>query len=174
MANALAAAQGAKSVILLGDPQQLDQPRKGTHPDGAEASALEHLLRGTKTISEDRGLFLDITRRLHPSICQFTSEIFYEGRLHSLPGLENQRIDGHAFVNGSGLWFVPLLHEGNQSSSVEEAEIVAQLARSLVEEDVCWTNAKRRVARLTWKDVLIVAPTMHRSRRFQNGSRRRW
>ena len=34
----------AKSLVLLGDPQQLDQVVQGTHPPGAERSALAHLL----------------------------------------------------------------------------------------------------------------------------------
>ena len=44
LATALAVAQGARSLVLLGDPQQLQQPKKGARPDGAEVSALEHLL----------------------------------------------------------------------------------------------------------------------------------
>ena len=44
LANALAVSAVAKSVVLLGDPQQLDQPIKGSHPPGAERSALAHLL----------------------------------------------------------------------------------------------------------------------------------
>ena len=81
LANVLAVAQAAKSVVLLGDPQQLEQPQQGSHPRGAEVSALEHLLLGHKTIPPERGLFLESTWRLHPSICAFTSEVFYEGRL---------------------------------------------------------------------------------------------
>ena len=34
LANVVAVAQSARTVILLGDPQQLDQPTQGTHPDG--------------------------------------------------------------------------------------------------------------------------------------------
>jgi superfamily I DNA and/or RNA helicase len=92
---------------LLGDPQQLEQPLKGSHPDGAEPSALEHLLHGAKTICSDRGLFLESTWRLHPRICQFTSEVFYDGRLNSHDGLENQRIDGHPWLGDSGLGLFP-------------------------------------------------------------------
>lgn len=44
LANVLAASPAAKSIVLLGDPQQLDQPQRGVHPPGAEASALSHLL----------------------------------------------------------------------------------------------------------------------------------
>ena len=79
LANVLAASQGGLSVVLLGDPQQLDQPQQGSHPEGADVSALEHMLGDHKTIPPDRGIFLSETWRLAPSICRFTSEVFYEG-----------------------------------------------------------------------------------------------
>src|SRR5262245_17693277 len=37
------------------------------------------MLAGHQTVPEDRGLFLEETWRLHPTICAFTSELFYEG-----------------------------------------------------------------------------------------------
>jgi RNase_H superfamily/AAA domain len=58
LANVLAVSQAAKTVVLLGDPRQLDQPTQGTHPDGVDTSALDHMLGGHRTIPEDRGLFL--------------------------------------------------------------------------------------------------------------------
>jgi superfamily I DNA and/or RNA helicase len=81
LANVLAISQAATSSVLLGDPQQLDQPQKGIHPPGAEGSAFDHLLQGRATITADQGLFLTETQRLHPDICRFTSELFYDGRL---------------------------------------------------------------------------------------------
>jgi uncharacterized protein len=81
LANVLAVCQAADSLVLLGDPQQLEQPTKGSHPDGAGVSALAHLLDGRQTIEEDRGLFLEETRRLHPDVCEFTSEVFYQDKL---------------------------------------------------------------------------------------------
>ena len=106
LANVLSVSQAAKSLVLLGDPQQLDQPLKGSHPDGAEVSALEHLLAGEKTIRPDKGLFLEKTWRLHPKLCAFTSEVFYEGRLFSRQGLDRQGIEGHPWMGeyGSGLY----------------------------------------------------------------------
>jgi hypothetical protein len=41
LADVLAASQAGGSVVLLGDPQQLDQPQQGSHPEGADVSALE-------------------------------------------------------------------------------------------------------------------------------------
>ena len=81
LAMALAAGRAAKNIVLLGDPQQLEQPQKGSHPEGAEIAALKHLLDGRETIASDRGLFLDETWRLHPGICEFTTEQYYDRRL---------------------------------------------------------------------------------------------
>jgi uncharacterized protein len=82
LANALAVAQACKTLVLLGDPQQLEQPIQGSHPEGTEVSALDHILQGAPTIDERQGLFLNETWRLHPDICDFTSELFYSSRLH--------------------------------------------------------------------------------------------
>ena len=90
LANVLAVSQAARTVVLLGDPQQLDQPMQGSHPEGTDVSALHHILGGHQTIAADRGLFLEETWRLHPEICRFTSELFYEGRLQPRAGLEVQ------------------------------------------------------------------------------------
>ncbi|MCI0718307.1 MAG: TM0106 family RecB-like putative nuclease [Acidobacteria bacterium] len=158
LANALAVAQAAKSVVLLGDPQQLDQPRRGSHPEGAEASALEHLLAGSKTIAQGKGLFLEKTWRLHPRIGEFTSEVFYDGRLQSREGLENQRIEGHSLLSTAGLWFAPVRHEGNQNASPEEVEKVAGLVEGLLKPEVQWVDDEGNQRRFTIDDVLIVAP----------------
>ena len=140
LANVLAASQAAKNLVLLGDPQQLEQPLKGSHPEGADISALEHLLAGAKTIPVDKGLFLNKTWRLHPKLCEFTSEVFYEGRLHSREGLEDQKIEGHPWLGQSGLWFVPVHHEGNQNASAEEVERIADLIDGLMQS--AWVDDK--------------------------------
>jgi len=158
LANVLAVAQAARSVVLLGDPQQLDQPLQGSHPEGTEVSALQHLLGDKQTIPADRGLFLAETWRLHPSICTLTSELFYEGRLESRPDLGQQALGGESPFAGAGLWFVPVEHEGNQNSSIEEVEQVAVLHAALVSSDLTWTNRQGVQAPITERDVLIVAP----------------
>ena len=134
LANVLAMAQAAKSVVLLGDPQQLEQPQRGTHPEGVDASALEHLLAGSKTMPNDRGIFLDKTWRLPPAICAFTSELFYEGRLESRPEQEQQKLSGAPPYEGAGLWFVPVEHDGNTNSSDEEVKAVEAIVDTLLEE----------------------------------------
>jgi uncharacterized protein len=102
LANVLAMSQAAESIVLLGDPRQLEQPIQGSHPDGVATSALDHVLGEHATIGASRGLFLEETWRLHPDICAFTSELFCEGRLHSRTGLERQEIRSSSRVNGVG------------------------------------------------------------------------
>src|SRR6185436_1590611 len=108
LANVLAASRAANSIVLLGDPQQLDQPQRGVHPEGAEVSALSHLLNGRETITRNRGLFLAESWRLHPDICSFTSTVFYESRLTSRPENTNQRLNVAGPIAGTGLRFVPV------------------------------------------------------------------
>jgi predicted RecB family nuclease len=158
LANVLACASAGVSLVLLGDPQQLEQPQKGSHPEGSDISALAHLLDGGRTISPDKGLFLRETWRLHPKICSFTSELFYEGRLVPVNGLERQKIEAAQPFDGAGLWFVPVFHEGNQSYSLEEIERVASVVEDLVREDSGWIDRVGIRRSLTRDDILIVAP----------------
>ena len=158
LANVLAISHAGTSLVFLGDPQQLDQPTQGTHPDGTEVSALGHLLAGRQTISAGQGLFLEETWRLHPAICGFTSEVFYEGKLGSRPGLEGQRVVSAGPVAGSGLRYLPVSHRGNQNSSDEEADQVANLVRSLVDGESCWVDQQGLEKPVTLDDILIIAP----------------
>lgn len=158
LATVLAASQAAPALVLLGDPQQLDQPIQGSHPDGTACSALHHILDGEKTISEEQGLFLETTWRLHPDICSFTSELFYESKLEPLPGLESQSLGAQPPIGGAGLRFVPVEHHGNTNCSPEEAAAVAQLVNELLTSGATWTDRHGEVRELGLKDVLIIAP----------------
>jgi uncharacterized protein len=158
LANTIAVSAGARNLVLLGDPQQLDQPLKGTHPPGAEASALGHVLAGESTMPPELGLFQERTRRLHPDLCRFTSEAFYQGRLASEEWLSRQDLAGPGRLTGTGVRFVPVVHDGNRSESPEEAAVVARLVRELVEGAATWTDADGLDHALKWDDVLVVAP----------------
>ena len=158
LANVLAVSTAAKSLVLFGDPAQLDQPQKGSHPPGAEASALEHLLGGALTMPDERGVFLPETRRLSPAICAFTSRVFYDGRLQPIPGLEQQRILGPAPFAGSGLCFVPVVHQGNTNQSDEEVAQVLAIASQLLDGSSSFIDAHGAMRPLQGKDVLVVAP----------------
>ena len=158
LANAVAASPAADSLILLGDPQQLDQPLQGSHPPGADRSALAHLLDTSQTMPGRLGLFLERTWRLHPAICAYTSEVFYENRLEPEAGRERQRLAGIAPLTGAGLRFVGVPHEGNDSESVEEAAAVARLVGELVASGATWIDAHGDEHPVAVDDVLIITP----------------
>ena len=158
LANVVAVAQSARTVILLGDPQQLDQPTQGTHPDGVGVSSLEHVLGDHHTIPPDCGLFLEQTWRLHPEICAFNSELFYDGKLLSREGCERQAIRSGGPVTGFGLRYLPVPHTGNQSSSIEEADAVARLVNSIMAGGTSWTDRCGVEKPLTLDDILIITP----------------
>lgn len=158
LANVLAVSQAATSVVLLGDPQQLDQPIQGSHPEGTDVSALHHVLGEAETISADRGLFLAETWRLHPDICAYTSEVFYDGRLHPRPGLEIQAIRSRGRVTGTGLRYLPVSTAGNQSSSPEEADAVRDLVNEIVLTGTTWIDKHGIERPITLQEILIIAP----------------
>ncbi|GAA5627747.1 hypothetical protein Brsp05_03040 [Brucella sp. NBRC 12953] len=158
LANVLAVSQAASTIVLLGDPQQLDQPMQGSHPEGTDVSSLHHILGGEQTIADDRGLFLAETWRLHPDICAYTSELFYGGRLHPRPGLEVQEIRSGGRVCGAGLRYVPVPTEGNQSSSPEEADCVRDLVDEILGAGTTWIDKHGVEAPVTLNEILIIAP----------------
>jgi predicted RecB family nuclease len=159
LADVIAVSQAARNLVLIGDPQQLQRPLKGSHPPGAEKSAMEHLLGQNKTIPDGMGLLLPATHRMHPKICAFTSELFYDGRLSAENFTQFRVIEGHPWLSGAGLWFVPVKHEGNRNSSAEEVGVVANIIDSLLKPGVKWspgTGNSRKLNKL--KDILVVAP----------------
>ncbi len=158
LANAVAVAPSGRSLILLGDPQQLSQPQKAQHPPGAGVSVLEHLLDGAPTIPEAQGLFLSRTFRLHPDVCRFTSSSFYEDRLVSSLGTERQRLLTSEPFAGTGLRFVPVPHQANSSESPEEVRVVGGLVERLLAESPRWVDASGTERPLRLEEILIVAP----------------
>lgn len=158
LANVLAASHAAESLVLFGDPAQLEQPQRGVHPEGADASALEHLLGDELTMPPERGVFLPHSRRLHPDICRFTSEVFYANRLASLDPTKFQRVDGPAPFSGTGLRFVAVEHQGNTNSAEEEVARIGDLVEQLLAGRATFTDSQQRTHVLTESDVLVVAP----------------
>ncbi len=163
LANAVCVSPAASSMVLLGDPQQLDQPTQGTHPPGAERSALAHILQvdgqAVQTMPLDRGLFLERTWRMHPRITRFTSELFYEDRLDVEPGNERQLLAGSGLLDGEGIRFVAVTHaERDDTDSEEEAGAVASMVDQLLSARATWTDRAGLDHALTQADVLVVAP----------------
>jgi uncharacterized protein len=139
--DACAMATCAGTAVLVGDPQQLDQVLQGTHPGGSELSVLRHLMGDEQTIPPDRGVFLERTFRLHPDICGFVSEEFYESRLRPAEVAATRTTPF-----GTGLRWIGVPHTGNRQESREEAEAVSAEIGRLV------------AAGLAPSEVKVVAP----------------
>ena len=152
IANTVAVGSAARNLVLVGDPQQLDQPTKGTHPPGVDRSALAHVLGNDATIRDTHGVFLDSTWRLHPDVCDFVSATSYENRLQPAPHCASRQIEGV----DHGLWWRPVEHHNNASRSREEAQVVADLITGLLGRTV--TNEQGESRPLTAADVVVVAP----------------
>ncbi len=151
LADTVAATVSATNVILLGDPQQLPQVSKASHPGGAGASALEHLLGDELTVPADRGVLLETTWRMHPDVCEFISEVMYGGKLHS-----HESCVGQSAAGQTGLRWLRAEHKGRSTESPEESAIVVAKVEELLAQP--WTDQHGVTRPLTVADFMVVAP----------------
>jgi predicted RecB family nuclease len=151
LADAIASANAAKNLILLGDPLQLSQVAQAEHPDGSGASVLEHILGTHATLPDDQGVFISETRRMHPDVCRFISNQIYEGRLSSHVSCAQQNTEF-----GTGLRWLEARHSGCSTESYEEAEIVLAQVNQMI--GTTWVNQHGQSAPLRAQDFMVVAP----------------
>ncbi|MEW5812525.1 MAG: AAA domain-containing protein [Actinomycetota bacterium] len=151
LADALATSTSAQNVVVLGDPQQLPQVAQAFHPNGSGVSVLNHVIGDRDTLEAERGVFLPETWRMHPAITGFISQQFYEGRLRSHDSCSLQTTE-----EGTGLRWVRAEHSGRRTSSLEEAELVAERIAMLM--GTMWTNQKGETSALGPDDFMVVAP----------------
>jgi uncharacterized protein len=169
VANLVAVSRSARNLVLLGDQMQLGQPIQGSHPGESGLSVLDYLLGTQATIPEDLGIFLSMTWRLHPGICEFISGAVYEDRL--LPeehtGDRTVHLPDHAelVTEEAGILFLPVKHEGNTQKSDEEAEVIAAAVGELLAGEWSPEAGSRRPIKLD--DILFVAPYNMQVRRLK-------
>jgi superfamily I DNA and/or RNA helicase len=156
LADTIAVSRAAMNLVLLGDPQQLRQPGRGIHPDGADVSALQHVLGDDEVLAADRGVFLDRSWRMAPALCRVVSALSYRGELQPAPVTAGNRLDAPArWAAPAGIGWVPVEHEGNGAASAEEAAVVAALVSDLM--GCAWHGGG--VDRVMGPaDVLVVTP----------------
>ena len=148
----------AKNIVLVGDQMQLGQPTQGSHPGESGSSVLDYLLLGKDTISDDRGVFLNKTFRLHPNINNFTSDNFYEGRLLINNENSNRAIEykSDSIIKSEGIHTILMKHEDRSQTSIEEFEIIEKLMKQLIGcKFIDYDKSERK---LTINDILIVSP----------------
>ena len=156
LATTLAATQSTKNLVLIGDPQQLPQVKKGSHPNNNGFTTLEYLVGEGVTIQKELGVFLDKTYRLHPTINSFISTFFYDNRLL------NDNFTSQRFLNSykkplvpSGIQFINVDHEGNTQASFEEIDALEDIIEKLLTSEI---NLGSQIRKLIEEDILIVSP----------------
>ena len=161
LANVVAMGVCARNIILVGDQMQLSQPIKGTHPGGSGRSALEHLLGDHQTVPPEQGIFLPITRRMHPDLCSFISQAVYDGRLSSEESTINQRLEIDPLLDPealapAGLRFVTVDHLGCTQRLSDEAVRLARTYNALLGSR--WTDCHGESHPIGVDEILVVTP----------------
>lgn len=156
LANILAMSRAARNLVLVGDPMQLPQPLQGTHPGRSGESCLEYLIDGHRVVPDDRGIFLPVSRRMHPKVCSFISGAVYEDRLHSdeAAGTQDLRTPGGVSLVGAGVQAVP--HFGRSQVCPEEIEAIKAHVAMLVGSTFRGRDGSERI--MGHADILVVAP----------------
>lgn len=155
LANLLAMSNAAANLVLIGDPRQLPQIVQGSHPYPANLSCLDWIQGEEATINPERGIFLGETRRMHPDLCAYISEQFYESRLCSHPSTARQSVKAQGLPS-SGAWRVPVVHEGRAQYSPEEVEAIRRTVDLLLAGT--WTGKEESQRPFCERDIIVVAP----------------
>ena len=156
IANILAMARCARNIVLVGDPMQLPQPLQGSHPGDSGRSCLEYLIDGHRVVPSDRGVFMPVSRRMHPRVCGFISNAVYEGRLASDEAAGSQRLVSRAGDDLVGAGMRAVTHFGRSQVSPEEIDAVA--ARIAQVEGSTYRDRSGCERVVGHADILVVAP----------------
>ena len=156
LGTTIANATSADNLVLIGDQMQLSQPMRAKHEGYARMSSLDFILEDDDTISTDKGVFLNVTRRLNKKICNYISTSFYDSRLTSDPITEtrsvNLKLDP---IKDEGLFYVPIDHNGCSQRSDEEADLVEKVFNKIVNKEY---KSENITGKISAKDIMVVAP----------------
>ena len=156
LGTTIANATSADNLVLIGDQMQLSQPMRAKHEGYARKSSLDFILEDDDTISTDKGVFLNVTRRLNKKICNYISTSFYDSRLTSDPITEtrsvNLKLDP---IKDEGLFYVPIDHSGCSQRSDEEADLVEKVFNKIVNKQY---KSENITGKISAKDIMVVAP----------------
>jgi len=152
LTNTVAAARAARSVLLLGDPQQLPQVSTGVHPYPVDVSALGWLSDGAAALDPRFGYFLGESWRMDSALCERVSWLSYDGALASAAATAGRALQGVA----PGVVSYPVEHAGCSVRSVQEAQAVVDCVRELLGSE--WVPAAGAEPRpLAAEDCIVVA-----------------
>ena len=177
MANLMVMARCTKSIILVGDQQQLSQPSQAKHNWGAGLSTLEYWLDEQKVVPNDLGIFLTKSWRMHPKITEIVSDLFYEGKLNgSKENGINQILWGKTFksntgkiIPNNGVHFEMVSHEGNSQESQTEIDKIKEIIDSLTNSEFQYlSDGKIKKGKITKKEIIVIAPYNKQVQKLQD------
>ena len=177
MANLMVMARCTKSIILVGDQQQLSQPSQAKHNWGAGLSTLEYWLDEQKVVPNDLGIFLTKSWRMHPKITEIVSDLFYEGKLNgSKENGINQIFWGKTFksntgkiIPNNGVHFEMVSHEGNSQESQTEIDKIKEIIDSLTNSEFQYlSDGKIKKGKITKKEIIVIAPYNKQVQKLQD------
>ena len=152
LTNTVAAARAARSVLLLGDPQQLPQVSTGVHPYPVDVSALGWLSDGAAALDSRFGYFLGESWRMDSALCERVSWLSYDGALASAAATAGRTLQGVE----PGVVSYPVEHAGCSVRSAQEAQAVVECVRELLGRE--WVPAAGAEPRpLAAEDCIVVA-----------------
>ena len=169
LANVAAMSRATDNLILLGDQNQLAMPSQGAHPGESGSSALVYLLQNHAVVPPELGVFLGTTYRLHPDICRFISDAFYDGQLQPDPSTSNHRVEmpeaSWPVPVESGVYFHDIPHRGNTQASDEEVAAIVKILAVLLGRPL--TDSQGNTRPIALNDILFVAPYNLQVRRLE-------
>ena len=94
---------------------------------------------------------------MRPSICQFISDAFYDGRLTAHESTARRSLNLQSIdLPNEGIVFIPADHEGCSQKSIEEGEIIKVKYQSLLGQNFVEHDGSTRP--ITEDDILVVTP----------------
>jgi hypothetical protein len=167
LANLLVMARCAKTILLVGDQQQLAQPTQADHPGDSGLSCLEYLMQGAHVVPADRGVFLATSWRMEPSLTAMVSQLFYDGRLNANPANASNAISWRQPCIGAtgkalpeqGLVFEAVEHNGCSVCSEAEIDRIEELVDALLGSSYCHAAAGQQMRGVLGPEqILVTAP----------------
>jgi uncharacterized protein len=94
---------------------------------------------------------------MHPRVCGFISDTFYEGRLGFHGQNEANKLT--SISSGNGILYIPIDHESNHVFSPQEADSIKSICAALLglEFQITGKDENKRFV-IGWQDIAIMAP----------------
>ena len=167
LANLMIMSGCAKSILLVGDQQQLSHVSEALHDSDAGLSSLEYWLSMKKVVPNNLGVFLNKSWRMHPRITSIVSDLFYEGKLKGYENNEVNKIywrenfisEKKKQIPENGVHFEVIKHKNNSQESEEETEVIAKIIDKLHGSKFeYFSDGQLEKGIINSEEIIVIAP----------------